>query len=157
MSRGGFKELKVWQKSKDFAVYIYKINDDGKFSKDYILRDQLRRAAISISSSIAEGDERETDKEAVRYFYIAKGSSAEVLSQAIISEEIGHTNKDSLGYIEQKCIEIRHAIKINSSKDENIQMIIRANGLWHKAKGKYINSLSPSLFALRLSPFFINT
>jgi len=106
MSRGGFRELKVWQKSKDLAVYIYKMTDDGKFNKDYSLRDQLRRAAISISSNIAEGDERETDKEAVRYFYIAKGSSAEVLSQSIIAEEIGHISKDSFGYIEQKCIEI---------------------------------------------------
>lgn len=48
------------------------------------LRLQIRRAVVSIPSNIAEGDERETDKEAVRYFYIAKGSSAEVLTQATI-------------------------------------------------------------------------
>ena len=66
----------------------------------------MRRAAISIPSNIAEGDERETDKEAVRYFYIAKGSSAEVLTQAIIAFEIGYIEKNIFEEIEQRCIEI---------------------------------------------------
>lgn len=106
MSKSGFKELKVWQKGKDLAVFIYKVTDSGDFRKDYGLRDQIRRAAVSIPSNIAEGDERETDKEAVRYFYIAKGSSAEVLTQAIISFEIGYIKKDNFEEIEQRCIEI---------------------------------------------------
>lgn len=106
MSKGGFKELKVWQKGKDVAVFIYKVTDSGDFRKDYGLRDQIRRAAVSIPSNIAEGDERETDKEAVRYFYIAKGSSAEVLTQAIIAFEIGYIKKDIFEEIERRCIEI---------------------------------------------------
>ena len=64
MGKGGFKELKVWQKSKDLAVYVYKMTNSGKFGQDYSLRDQIRRAVVSIPSNIAEGDERETDKEA---------------------------------------------------------------------------------------------
>ena len=95
MSKGGFKELKVWQKSKELAVYIYQVTDKEPFSKDYGLRDQIRRAAVSIASNIAEGDERETDREAVRYFYIAKGSSAEVLTQATIAFEIGYIEKET--------------------------------------------------------------
>ncbi|MCD6579941.1 four helix bundle protein, partial [bacterium] len=52
------------------------------------------------------GDERETDKEAVRYFYIAKGSSAEVLTQAIIAFKIGYLKKETFGEMERKCVEI---------------------------------------------------
>jgi four helix bundle protein len=106
MSKGGFKELKVWQKSKELAVYIYQVTDKEPFSKDYGLRDQIRRAAVSIASNIAEGDERETDREAVRYFYIAKGSSAEVLTQATIAFEIGYIEKETFEEIERRCIEI---------------------------------------------------
>ncbi len=106
MGKGGFKSLKVWQKSKDLAVYIYRITDDGFFNKDYGLRDQIRRAAVSIARIIAEGDERDTDKEAVRYFYIAKGSSAEVLTQATIAHEIGYIKQVTFTETEQKCMEI---------------------------------------------------
>ncbi len=106
MGKEGFKSLKVWQKSKDVAIYVYQLTNDGMFSKDYSLRDQIRRAAVSIASNIAEGDERETDKEAVRYFYIAKGSAAEVLTQAIIAHEIGYIQQRSFKELEQKCVEI---------------------------------------------------
>ena len=110
MSKGGpkFKELRVWQKGKGLAVYIYRITNTGDFAKDYGLRDQIRRAVVSIPSNIAEGDERETDKEAVRYFYIAKGSSAEVLTQATIAFEIGYIQKETFKFkeIEKGCIEI---------------------------------------------------
>ena len=106
MGKGGFKELKVWQRSKALAVYIYEITNSGSFGKDYSLRDQIRRAAVSIPSNIAEGDERETDKEAVRYFYISKGSSAEVLTQIIIAYEIGYIEKETFEEIELRCTEI---------------------------------------------------
>jgi four helix bundle protein len=108
MSEGGpkFKELRVWQKGKDLAVYIYQITNTGDFAKDYGLRDQIRRAVVSIPSNIAEGDERETDKEAVRYFYIAKGSSAEVLTQATIAFEIGYIQEQTFKEMEKGCIEI---------------------------------------------------
>lgn len=106
MGKEGFKSLRVWQRSKDLAVSIYKITNEGKFTKDFGLRDQIRRAAVSIPSNIAEGDELETDKQAVRHFYIAKGSSAEVLTQAIIAYEIGYLNQVTFEKIEQNCIEL---------------------------------------------------
>jgi four helix bundle protein len=106
MSKGGFKELRVWQKGKDLSVFIYEASNSGIFAKDYSLRDQMRRAAVSIPSNIAEGDERETDKDAVRYFYFAKGSSAEVLTQAIIAFEIGYIKEEVFEESEQGCLEI---------------------------------------------------
>ena len=100
---GKFKELKVWRRGKDLAVSVYKTTGKGSFAKDFGLRDQIRRAAVSIASNIAEGDELGTDKQAIRYFYTAKGSSAEVLTQAIIALEIGYLAEDSFNYIENEC------------------------------------------------------
>jgi four helix bundle protein len=100
---GKFKELKVWQQAKDLAVYIYKMTEDGNFARDYGLKDQIRRAAISIPSNIAEGDELGTDKQAIRFFYTAKGSSAEVLTQAIIALEIGYISEEEFSHVEKEC------------------------------------------------------
>lgn len=100
---GDFRKLKVWQRAKNLAVYIYKQTEEGKFSRDYSFRDQIRRAVVSISSNIAEGDELGTNKQAVRFFFIAKGSSAEVLTQAIIALEIGYLDNDTFNYIEEEC------------------------------------------------------
>jgi four helix bundle protein len=70
MSKQGFKELVVWQKSKALAVAIYRLTNEGKISRDFGLIDRMRRSAISIPSNIAEGDERDTDKDSIRCFYI---------------------------------------------------------------------------------------
>jgi len=100
---GKFRELKVWQRAKDLAIFIYKLTDHSSFAKDYGLRDQIRRAAVSIPSNIAEGDDLGTDKQAVRFFYMAKGSCAEVLTQTIIACEIGYLAEEDFIYIEEEC------------------------------------------------------
>ena len=100
---GRFQDLKVWQRAKDLAVYFYKLTRKGAFAKDFGLRDQICRAAVSIPSNIAEGDELGTDKQAIKYFYISKGSSAEVLTQAIIALEIGYIEKEAFEHIEREC------------------------------------------------------
>jgi len=102
----GFEQLQVWQKAKDLAVLIYKITSEGKIAKDFGLRDQMRRSAISIASNIAEGDEIDTDKESVRFFFIAKGSLAELRTQLRIALEVGFLDKDQFAKIEQDCAEI---------------------------------------------------
>ncbi|NPV05190.1 MAG: four helix bundle protein [Syntrophaceae bacterium] len=66
----------------------------------------MRRAAISIPSNIAEGDELKTDKQAIGHLYMAKGSSAEVLTQAIIAHEIGYIATDAFKEIESRCMEV---------------------------------------------------
>ena len=106
MGRDGFQGLKVWQKSKDLAVQIYKITEQGMFGKDYGLRDQVRRSSVSIPSNIAEGDERDTDKEAVRHLYIAKGSAAEFLTLLIIAHEVNYIDETTFKELEEKCLEI---------------------------------------------------
>jgi four helix bundle protein len=82
---------------------IYEITGDGRFARDYGLRDQIRRAAVSIPSNIAEGDELDSDKQSIRFFYIAKGSSAEVLTQFLIAFKIGYISQETKEFIENEC------------------------------------------------------
>jgi four helix bundle protein len=82
---GNFKELRVWQLAKELAVKVYKPTQKPAFSKDYGLKDQIQRSAVSISSNIAEGDNLDTDKQSIRHFFIARGSTAELRTQLIIS------------------------------------------------------------------------
>ncbi|MCF6290565.1 MAG: four helix bundle protein [Desulfobacterales bacterium] len=103
---GGFRDLQVWQKAKNFAVEIYRITGNGPLARDYGLRDQMRRAAVSVPSNIAEGDERDTNKESVRFFHIAKGSLAEVSTQTEIAFEIGYLTKENFEKICKECDQI---------------------------------------------------
>lgn len=99
---GDFTELRVWQKAKELAVFFYKVTDKGKFLKDYGLRDQMRRAAVSIPSNIAEGEEYGTNKQSIRYFFISKGSAAELLTQAIIAFEIQYLSQEEFQHIDSE-------------------------------------------------------
>ena len=101
---GDFKQLVVWKKAKDLAVTIYKMTEKGSFSEDFGLRDQIRRAAVSIPSNIAEGEELGTNRQSIRHFYIAKGSGAELLTQAIIAFEINYLSIDEFNHIEAESI-----------------------------------------------------
>ena len=67
------KELDVWNAGVDFVVQVYESTKVFPKEELYGLTNQIRRAAVSIPSNIAEGDERETNKESIRFFYIAKG------------------------------------------------------------------------------------
>jgi four helix bundle protein len=104
MGKKGFKDLIVWQKAKDLAVKICQVSEEGDLSRDFSLRDQIRRSAVSIASNLAEGDERDTDKESVRFFYITKGSLAELRTQIGIAYEIGYLKKPFYESIEAECI-----------------------------------------------------
>jgi four helix bundle protein len=100
---GKFQDLKVWQRAKNLAVYIYKLTSAGKFAKDFGLKDQMRRASISIPSNISEGDESGSGKQAIRFFNVSKGSAAELLTQSIIAHEIGYIPDAEFQYINEEC------------------------------------------------------
>lgn len=70
----------------------------------------MRRAAVSIVSNIAEGNDRETDKEFIRYLYVAKGSCAELIAQLNIAYDIGYINEDIVKEIEERLIKISKMI-----------------------------------------------
>ena len=90
------KDLLVWQKAIDFVTEIYKFTSDFTSHEMYRLTSQLRRASISIPSNIAEGAARNSDKEFVRFLYIARASASEAETQLIISHEIGYIHKNTL-------------------------------------------------------------
>ncbi len=110
MSKTNFKDLNVWQDAKQVAVDLYKLTNEGYFNKDYGLREQMRRAAVSIVSNIAEGNDRETDKEFVRYLYIAKGSCAELIAQLNIAHDIGYINEETMIDLEKRLTKISNMI-----------------------------------------------
>jgi four helix bundle protein len=93
MSYKSFEDLEVWKKSCRLAVRIYELLGD---CRDFGLKDQMTRAAVSIPSNIAEGAERDSKKEYVRFLHIAKGSAAELRTQLYISAEIGLLKKETV-------------------------------------------------------------
>jgi len=104
MGKKGFKDLVVWQKAKGLAVTIYKITSENKaFERDLGLRDQMRRSSVRVASNIAEGDERDTDKESVRFFYIAKGSLAELRTQIEIAHSIQYITSEVFVTLDSDC------------------------------------------------------
>jgi four helix bundle protein len=103
---GKFQNLRVWILSKELAVKIYKLTSESSLSKDFGLRDQIQRSAVSIPSNIAEGDELGTDKQSVRHFYISKGSTAELMTQVLIANEIGYINNATASQIVDECDKI---------------------------------------------------
>jgi four helix bundle protein len=76
-----FEDLEVWKKARALAASIYDCSRCGSFAKDYGLRDQIRRAAVSVGSNIAEGYERGGNREFVQFLSQAKGSCGEVRAQ----------------------------------------------------------------------------
>ena len=101
-----FKDLKVWERAKNLAVFIYQLTEKGKIQKDFTMKDQMRRAVVSISSNIAEGEQLGSNQQSIKHFYLARGSSAELLSQAIIAHQIAYFTEDELNWIEKECSEI---------------------------------------------------
>jgi four helix bundle protein len=89
-----FEDLPIWKESRDLTVGIYKLTNEGKLAKDWCLTNQIRSASLSISSNIAEGFDRSSRKEFIRFLYIAKGSVSEVRSQILICIELGYVEKN---------------------------------------------------------------
>ena len=90
------KDLLVWQKSMDLVVLVYKLVQELPKSEQYALSDQIRRAAVSIPSNIAEGKSRNSIKEYKHFIGIAKGSVAELETQLLTCERIGYFNKEEI-------------------------------------------------------------
>jgi four helix bundle protein len=88
-----FEEINSWQKARQFNKRVYEITDNQNFKRDFDLVRQIRRASISISSNIAEGFERNTDKEFIHFLYIAKASAGEVRSQLYLASDLNYIEK----------------------------------------------------------------
>ena len=80
-----FEEIEAWQRARQLTKRIYGLSRSGEFAKDFGLKDQIRRASVSIMSNIAEGHDRSGTGEVVQFLATAKGSAAEVKSQLYVA------------------------------------------------------------------------
>ena len=98
-----FEEIQAWQKSKAIALDVYKITNDKPFKNDFDLSRQMRRCAISISSNIAEGFERQTTKEFIQFLFIAKGTCGELRAQIHIAFELKYIEDKIKNQLLEEC------------------------------------------------------
>ncbi|TVQ41689.1 MAG: four helix bundle protein [Wenzhouxiangella sp.] len=103
-----FESLEVWKRASRLAVEVYRALEN---SKDFGLRSQMTRAAVSVASNIAEGYERGFNKEFVRYLNIAKGSAAELRTQLYIAGEVGQISTEQRTKMVQETREIASMLK----------------------------------------------
>jgi four helix bundle protein len=114
MQLKNFEDFEIWKEARGLSQEIYTLSTTPKFSKDFALRDQMRRAAVSIMSNIAEGFERGGNQEFIQFLYIAKGSCGELRCQTYIAldqEYIDQTKAENLLVILKRLsIMIKHLI-----------------------------------------------
>ena len=100
-----FKELKIWQKAIALVKFVYQITQRFPREERYALSDQIRRAAISVPSNIAEGQARQHTAEFRQFLFISLGSLAELGTQLIIAKELGYINENDLNQFDDKSTE----------------------------------------------------
>lgn len=110
MDKKGFEQIVSWKKARKLNKEIYRITSGNNFAKDFALRDQIRRASISISSNIAEGYGRKTDKEFIYFLNVAKASCYEVKSQLYLALDVNYLAKDMFNEVYAICDDISKTI-----------------------------------------------
>ncbi len=120
-----FEDIEAWRKSRELTQEIYRVSKQGSFSKDFGLRDQLRRASISIMSNIAEGFERSGTGEFIQFLAIAKGSAGEVKSQLYAAIDQEYFDKKTFDRLFLLTAEVSKMIGglMNYLRDSNIKGI----------------------------------
>ncbi|HEY0324176.1 MAG TPA: four helix bundle protein [Pyrinomonadaceae bacterium] len=105
-----FEDIECWKKARELTSLVYAARSEGKFARDYGLRDQLRRASVSILSNIAEGFERDGDKEFLQFLALAKGSCGEVRAQLYVALDQHYITDEEFKSLRERAIEISRMI-----------------------------------------------
>jgi four helix bundle protein len=105
-----FEDLEAWKLAREVTKLIYEVSSAGGFSRDFALCNQIRRASISILSNIAEGFERNGDKEFLQFLAIAKGSCGEVRAQLYIAFDQKYIDEKQFVLIVNKLLEASRTI-----------------------------------------------
>ncbi len=100
-----FEDIEAWKMAREITQMIYQISSASNFSKDFALVNQIRRASVSILSNIAEGFERNGDKEFIQFLTIAKGSCGEVRAQLYVALDQNYIDKEQFVIIKNKLVE----------------------------------------------------
>lgn len=122
-----FEDIEAWQRARKMVIEIYKISNDDLFSKDFALKDQIRRASVSIMLNIAEGFARKTKKEFIQFLYVSHGSLAELQSCLYIALDLNYLSKEKFNILYKECEEISKMI----------------SGLIKYLEGKKTHSINP--------------
>ncbi|OGK39896.1 hypothetical protein A3A74_05430 [Candidatus Roizmanbacteria bacterium RIFCSPLOWO2_01_FULL_35_13] len=124
-----FQDLEIWQLAIDLVILVYKLSNGVKFTRDFGLRDQVRRAVVSIVSNIAEGFEMNNNNDFIRFLRIAKGSTGEVKTQLIIAWRLNYISeaefKDVLAKLDMLSLKIGKFISYLLSKRKNKEFTTR--------------------------------
>ena len=105
-----FEDLDIWKASVEIAIDIYIVSEKGKLKSDYGMKDQIRRAAMSISNNIAEGFEYDNNKNFIKFLRYSKGSSGELRSQLYVLKQIDFISESFYDEMYQKLILISKQI-----------------------------------------------
>lgn len=105
-----FEDIVAWQKALELCDLIYFHTNSGTFSRDYGLRDQIRRASVSIVSNIAEGFERGSNNQFIYFLAISKASAGEIRAQLYIAKNQNHISADEFIILNSKVTEISKII-----------------------------------------------
>jgi len=105
-----FEEMEVWKKSRQLTKQVYDLTGVGIFARDYGLKDQIRRACVSVMSNIAEGFERSGTGEFIQFLAMAKGSAGEVRSQLYVALDQRYLSEDEFGIVSANVKEISQMI-----------------------------------------------
>lgn len=105
-----FEDLLVWQKAIEFVTQVYLVTNEGEIKRDFGLRDQMRRAAVSIPTNIAEGFERASRKEYLNFLNIAKGSAGEPRSLFRVALEVGYFSKETHDQLRERALTLSRCL-----------------------------------------------
>jgi four helix bundle protein len=105
-----FEDLIAWQKARFLTAEVYKVTGQDRFARDYSLKDQIRRAAVSVMSNIAEGFERARPAEFHQFLSVAKASCAELRSQLYIAFDAKYLRDEDFNMLMSKAVEVGQII-----------------------------------------------
>ncbi len=105
-----FEDLTSWQKARELNRLVYRVSKNAAFAKDFGLRDQIRRASISVMSNIAEGFERGGDREFIQFLSHAKGSCGEIRAQLYAALDESYITQPEFDELNKLCVDVSRLI-----------------------------------------------
>ena len=105
-----FEDLEAWELGRELTNQVYRLTKSGPFAKDYSFTEQIRRAALSVMNNVAEGFDRGTNKDFVKFLFIARGSAAEVRSMLYIALDQGYLSQEEFENCKSLCIRCSQVI-----------------------------------------------
>jgi four helix bundle protein len=105
-----FEEIEAWKRARQLTREVYAVSGREAFARDFALRDQIRRASVSIMSNIAEGYERNGRKEFIQFLSMAKGSAGEVASQLFVAFDQGYLSETQFKHLQESTLDVARLV-----------------------------------------------